>query len=133
MISKGDQEIEASITITAQYDDRIFLSIKDKKSGIRFVDLELTREQFINAAMNRLAECNVKTAHIHNIANVGKKLERKPLVVEIPAYHDDKAALAISTRMCPPGWDVEPYFTSQDSFFSKGDKFYARTSIVRWV
>jgi hypothetical protein len=43
----------------------------------------MTREQFINATMNRLAQTDVESTMIHDLERVGKKLEMDTLVVEI--------------------------------------------------
>ena len=130
------KKINAQITITASYNDSISITISDKDSSTAFLQIVLTREQFINAAMNRLAQTEVGSAFIENIERVGKHLELDTLVVEIPKYGDSVSACKIAQEQCPYGWVPDLYFQSQNSFFSEGDdkeKYFARTTIRRWV
>jgi hypothetical protein len=128
------KKINAQITITASYNDSISITISDKDSSTAFLQMVLTREQFINATMNRLAQTEVGSAFIENIERVGKHLELDTLVIEIPKYGDRELASKIARGKCPYGWVPDIYFQNQDSFFTGEDrKHYARTMIRRWV
>jgi hypothetical protein len=128
-----EQKIDAKITITAQYNDNIYIKIRDKKSNVVFVEMELTREQFVNAAMNRLAECDVKYATVRSLNAVGKEMVQQPFTFEIPDANDEACAIVIAKASCPEGWVPDLYFRSQTSFFNKDGKHYARTMIRRWI
>jgi len=130
-------KINAEITITAFYEDAINIIISDKDAGTRFIDMTLTREQFINAAMNRLSSVKVKEADVFNLDIVGKKQEYKKFEFEIPDLsnrdNEEKWAIGNVEKFVPVGWKPDKEFNSQDSFFSIGEKHYARTMIRRWV
>lgn len=127
------KKINAQITISAAYTDSIAITVHDKDSGTNFLQMVMTREQFINATMNRLGYTEVGSAFLENIDRVGKTLELDKLVVEVPKYGDRKAAAKIAYEKCPEGWVPDLYFQSQESFFNEGGKSYARTTIRRWV
>jgi len=125
-------KIEAQITIMAMYDDLIYVTIYDKNAGARFVEMELTREQFINAVMNRLAMTEVKKTRVCNLDKVGKKIEYKPFTFEIPERGSAEAARKAVLAVCPLGYIPDMDFASQDTFSEKDGKFYAKTIIRRW-
>lgn len=132
-----EKEITAQITITATYDDLIRIDIHDKTSSANFLHLEMTREQFINATMNRLGNTDIKHATIRDFNIVGKKMEMKTLEFEIPEksyYKNDRIVSQLAKENCPDGWIPDLYFSSQNSFFQDNEgKWYARTIIRRWV
>jgi hypothetical protein len=49
-------------------------------------------------------------------------------------YHNQKQQ-AINTVMntCPESWEPDTSFSSQGSFFTKGEEKWAKTTIRRWV
>lgn len=127
------KKINAQITISAAYTDSITITVYDKDSATNFLHMVMTREQFINATMNNLAHTDVGSASLENIDRVGKTLELDKLVVEIPKHEDHVAAARLVSEQCPEGWVPDLYFQSQGSFFSDEGKYYARTTIRRWV
>ena len=67
---------------------------------------------------------------------LNKKLEHKRFVFKLPpvdGWRDKETAKEIIQKVCPEGWKPDMGFNSQDSFFSKDGKEYARTTIRRWV
>jgi len=133
-------KINAQITILASYDDSISMKVYDKTSGTTFLDMTLTREQFINATMNRLGNTDVESAHVCNLDKIGKTMEMQTLEFEMPQgseYHDKETAMEIAKEKCPDGWTPDLGFSSQNSFFTKvkmkSNSRYARTTIRRWV
>ena len=135
----GDQkEIDAQVTILSTYNDEIRIEILDKTSCMRFVELKLTREQFINAVMNRLGNTDVKQAFVCGLDRVGKKVEMEIFEFEIGDHGYNiggrmTEAREIAMKTCPFGYVPDLSFPSRGSFFVKGDKHYARTTIRRWV
>jgi hypothetical protein len=127
------KKINAQITITAAYTDSIVITVYDKDSATNFLQMVMTREQFVNATMNRLAHTEVGSAYFENVERVGKTLEMDTSIVEIPVYGDKESAAKITQEKCPEGWVPDLYFQSQESFFSKDGKNYARCNIKRWV
>lgn len=132
MITGSERKFNAQISILASYDDLIKIIIHDKDASLDIIELQLTREQFINATMNRLSNTDVKSSIAHGIENIGKKLEMDTLTFEIPEdiMHSDLAKLAIKST--PVGWYPDLHFNSQNSFFSKDGKYYARTTMRKW-
>lgn len=132
MITKTTK-INAQITITASYDDSIEITVHDKISSTNFLKMFMTREQWINATMNRLAHTEVDRAALNDVWNVGKKMEMDQITFEIPKHGDVKTACRIATEICPEGWRPELTFNSQNSFYIEDGKYFARTTIRRWV
>jgi len=126
-------KIDAQISIIASYDNCIWIKIHDKASSATFVELELTNEQFVNAAMNRLGNTEVKSAEVHRLERVGKTLEHKPLEFPVINWHDVDEARRLVKDFCPKGWIPDMGFESQYSFFEKNGTHHARTTIRRWV
>ena len=130
-------KINARITILATYNDLITITIGDKDAGITFLDLELTREQFINATMNRLGCTEVKNAEVRGLEHVGKIQEFKEFSFVIPNHgsrsDNEQNARRMVIKLCPIGWTPDLEFSSSDSFYEKDGKEYARTLIRRWV
>jgi hypothetical protein len=132
-------KIKAQITITATYDDAINIVVGDRASSIRFLDMTMTREQFINATMNRLGNTNVERAELRDLDLVGKKMEIEHFEFPLPlheerSYGNEELAIETVKKLCPEGWTPDLYFSSQDSFFYKFDgSCWARAIIRRWV
>jgi predicted metal-dependent hydrolase len=130
------KRIKSQITISASYNDSITITVTDKAASTSFLQMVMTREQWINATMNRLAQTDVESTMIHDLERVGKKMELDTLVVRIAKYGDSRSAIANAQKECPEGWLPDLTFQSQTSFFSEGEepeKHFARTIIRRWV
>jgi len=131
-----DMKIEAQIDIRASYDDAILIEVRDKASGNIFLSMTMTREQFINATMNRLGCTEVKEAKVRHLERVGKEMEMGTLTFEIPDFGykgNLTETIKLAHKHCPDGWIPDVSFSSQGSFFTGDDgKKYARTTIRRW-
>ena len=134
------KQIEGQISIIASYEDSINIKIHDKTSGITFVDMTLTREQFVNAAMNRLGNAEVSQMEVRGLDKVGKKMEMKHFEFPLPddaSYRDERAAEIVLRDMVADNrfgeWEPEISFGSRGSFFEKDGKQYARILLRRWV
>jgi len=125
-------KINAQITISASYNDSIVMTITDKDANTTFLRMVFTREQFINATMNRLCQTEVGSAYVENLDRVGKQQRHYPLVFEIPESMNKESACKIAQEKCPEGWIPDLYFQSQNSFFDKFGKHYAQTIIRKW-
>ena len=131
-------EINARISILSSYEDSINIVVEDKDAGVRFLVMSLTREEFVNAAMNRRACVDVSKTEVFALDKIGKKEEYKEFEFEIPTTtsldkNQKEIAIEIVKKMCPEGWVPDTHFGSQNSFFKKNGKPYARTMIRRWV
>jgi hypothetical protein len=131
-------KINAQISILAMQDGTVHITIDDKDAHVKFVDIVLTSEQYVRATMMRLACCDVKETEIRALEKVGKIEEYKTFEFEIPVttlFDENVKDIAIISlnKQIPCGWVGDTGFNSQDSFFEKNGKYYARTMIRRWV
>jgi hypothetical protein len=137
-MDRTKKEFTAQISIIATYDDVIRIEVYDKNAVITFLEMEMTREQFINAVMNRLGNTDVEHAWIRRPDLIGKFRETKPMEFPIPEntprYGDGANEIACKTvtNLCPDGWEPQMYFGSKGSFFERDGKPWARTTICRW-
>lgn len=126
-----------SITIsrvsTTNKEDYISIRVEDELSGARFLGIELPLGDFSLCVTGRSGvPCKME---LRELQNVGKKKESKELIFEMPeCCYDDRIASARTEalRHTPEGWTANTYYGSQDSFFAKDGKQWARTTIVRW-
>ena len=125
-----------SITILCGgHTDGVVIEIRDNDAATIFCKIELDAKQFV-AALGRLSNVEAKSMEVFNLDRVGKKHEHKKLEFEIPeSGYDGRKEIAIKTakEKCPEGWIPDLYFGSQDSFFMKDGKEYARCIIRRYI
>jgi len=104
---------------------------------IKEIDAQITIEQFINAAMNRLGRTDVQKAEIMDIERLGKTMEINRFEMEIPEELRNKKEEEIISKLiisaCPDDWDPDLYFDSKGSFFEKNGKEYVSVTLRRWV
>lgn len=111
------------------------IEVYDEKARIQFLEVSLNEQQTCEA-LSRLAntEC---TAEVYDLDKVGKIRESLPFEFEMPegVLHQQKKdiACAVADRLCPEDWTPSNYYGSQNSFFKRDGKEYARTTIYRWV
>lgn len=127
-------KIEGRISIFINREYTTF-EIEDENASVTFVKIRLTPEQ-LSAALSRQAmvECELE---VHGIEKVGKRMEHESFVFEIPkelasSNNEDKLH-EIAQGLLSDGWISDRYFRSQNTFFTKDDKQYARVTIRRWV
>jgi hypothetical protein len=132
--------LKAHIDILARYDpnheSKIVISVYDDLSHQRFLDLEMTPEQFVNAAMNRMAHTEMVSATLFNLERIGKKLETRNFEFELPEHnYNNRLEITRETvkKVVPDGWTPDMSFSSRESFFTRDKKEYARTTLRRWV
>jgi hypothetical protein len=126
----------ASITLLVSQ-DKTTIELYDGEARITFLEITLTPEQ-LSQALSRLAhtKCEIE---LNGLEKVGKKQEHKDLVFPFEEdAHDWKdrvsAARQEAEKHVEPGWIVDGYFGSRDSFFrAKDGKQYAKTTQRRWV
>ena len=128
-------KIDAQITMLFN-DDGLTIEIRDYNASVTFVDIHMTSEQ-VCQAFSRLAHTPVESCEIRGVEYIGKVMENKRFEFQLPpkstvVNRKELACQALSSE-CPEGWEPSNSFSSQDSFFSKDGKEYARTTIRRWV
>ena len=128
-------KIEGKISIFIGRDSTT-IEIYDTNANIKFCQIELTPEQ-LSSALSRLSYTECKSVHVMSLDKVGKKHEHKTMEFELPRDVSFKSrhsvANIVSLNVCPEGWTPDNYFGSQDSFFQKDGKQYARCIIRRYV
>ena len=132
-------KIEAALTISKvtcpHGDNYITIRIKDAKSLIEFVELEIKLQDFAEAITGLgYVPCS---AEVHNLENVGKTYEHDQIEFPLTKINSGKErlkeALKDAEKHCPEGWTCSSYFGSQRSFFYRESKPWAQCSIYRWV
>jgi hypothetical protein len=132
---EGEMEIKGKITllINREYTS---IAIRDANANTTFCEVILTPQQ-LNNALSRLGYVDCKL-NIGGLDKIGKKHENK--IFEFPITVKDrknnKHLQGIAQSLLDKeneGWIAEDYFNSQDSFFEKEGKQYARVTIRRWI
>lgn len=130
--------IPGKLTISRVHSNRepdyIEVRLCDDDAAIEVATAKLSLAHFA-AAVTGLGhvDCEIET---RGMEHVGKKLETDTL--ELPMLPDSnrgdkEAAIAAAKRWCPQGWTPDLCFGSQNSFFQRDGKLWARTTIRRWV
>lgn len=117
--------------------DSTTIQIHDQNANVGFVRIRLTNSQ-LAAMLSRLSftPCEVE---VFGLDRVGKKMENRDFEFEISEEAGRNRALLpdiCSDAMQSEGlseWVSDMYFNSQNTFFKKGGKSMARTTIRRWV
>ena len=112
------------------------IELRDKNAAIVFAKLELNAHQTIDI-LSRLSDVECKI-ELNALEFLGKKHECKNFTFEIPKSlymkRNNKSDLVeIANNKLTDGWVAEPYFSSQNSFSRKDEKFYATCTIRRWL
>lgn len=111
------------------------IEIVDSDANTTIVKVRLTPEQLSTILARRgYVDCECT---IGDLTRIGKKHENKKFEFEI-TYSKTKEdlALACNEALFAQGmheWVSDNYYQSQDSFFSRDGKDYARVTIRRWV
>jgi hypothetical protein len=111
------------------------IEIEDEKASVQFLRINLTAEQF-TACLGRLAMVPCEM-HINGIEKVGKQHENTSFefaISEAEYKNRNEVVLqAAAQSQLKDGWIADSYFGSQGSFFKKGDQWFARVTIRRWL
>ncbi len=133
-------DIDGRITILVS-EERTTIEIEDRTSNSVLCKIKLTPEQFCSA-LGRCAYIKPESCKVYNLDKIGKKHENEKFCFEIPhSVYDHRKYIdeiyEIGTKALKEEkaeeWEMDKYFNSQDSFFSKDGKDYARAIIRRWV
>jgi hypothetical protein len=129
--------INGKITILINREDTT-IELTDSDASITFAKIRLTVEQ-LSSALSRLAytECDIE---LNGLEKLGKKMQHKEFEFELPrqnmSQRDSKELTKIANKLLSDlneGWSSDTYFGSQNTFFVKDGKTYARCTIRRWV
>ena len=131
------KEIKARISLLIKRDETM-IEVIDEDSGITFLEMRLTNDQTCQM-LSRLSHVEVEKATVRGLNLIGKKMENREYEFEIPEIiyeyknRDSKKLKEIADCTLSDGWVADSYFGSKDSFVEKDGKFYAKTTIRRWV
>jgi hypothetical protein len=126
-------EIDAQISIISTYDNKIIIEVRDASSSIKFLEMELTNEQFVNAALNRHARTPVARAVVNGLDRVGKIMRWQNFEFEIGESTSVEDIRNIALISVPEGWEPDLCFSEYGSIYMRGGVKYARTIIRKWV
>lgn len=126
--------LKGKIDILFDAERGLFICLRDENSSCTILKVELSPQNAI-AALSRCAyiECDYA---VTNADKAGKYLELTKVEAEFEESDYSKkkeTALVELEKACPDGWELDPYLGSQGSFFSKGERNFARASARRWV
>lgn len=113
-------------------DEYISIEVIDNKSRARFLELKVDYADFAQLVTGlSFVGCD---GAVRNLERVGKKKVGKQIEFEVSNYYGskDEAREKVNNYLVD-GYVVHNDFTSQDSFFSRDGKDYARTTIFKWV
>lgn len=112
------------------------IEIIDDDASVTFAKITLTPEQ-LSSALSRMAHtrCNIE---VNGLDKVGKTMINKKHEFDIHGididYNKRSEILSeIIKETLPEGWVPDNYFGSQDTFFKKDGRDYARTTIRQWI
>ena len=133
-MTKNREDLPVSVTLLVD-GECILMHIEDVASGVRFLELRMTPEAF-TAALGRRAYCPAE-ARVRGLDRIGLQREQDEIIFPMPDDTDYRmkqtVAIREAMRECPDGWEPDLSFSSQDSFFQRDGKEWARTTIRRWV
>ena len=131
---KHDGQITISRPQYGNGTKKIVITIKDTNSVIDFIELEIDYVNFTEAITGlAYSECKFETRLLDK---VGKKriIDNFEFEMDNPKLSRSKEfAIEKVKKICPIGWECSTYFGSQDSFFDRDGKSFARTKIMKWV
>jgi hypothetical protein len=128
---------EGSVTLLFN-DDGLDIEIRDEGSSVIIVKATLNVKQACQA-LSRLGNTPAKV-EVGELSRVGLYMIHDILKFEVDrsvyySHHDDnnKGLNLLADKACPEGWRPDYYFNSQNSFFTEGQKSFARCIIRKWV
>ena len=112
----------------------IEIRIQDSLSSLEFVTVKMSCEDFAKA-LTGMGSCP-GIGVVSGLDRVGKVHENDTITFILPQNTDFKNKKEIASQMaleaCPKGWEPDLYFASQNSFFMKDGREWARCTIRRW-
>lgn len=127
------KKLEGKVTISKSFNGKVYFSLEDNNSEIKFVEVELSMVDFTNAMFGlALRPCKYI---VKGLDKVGKQYIQEEYIFEIEGYGNKEAARKIAQNLSEqdPQWDYSTYFDSQGSFFKKDGKYYAKTTRYKYI
>jgi len=113
---------------------KFMIYVRDEESGIRFLELEMTPENFAFMLSNRPVECE---GEVNRLEHVGKKHYREARTVVYTGKDTSKAAIRLwllETHQ-EHGWTINSYLGSQDSmvYIPESGHYEINYTVEKWV
>lgn len=141
-MSAGRLSISRISSNAPERDNMISITVEDKASGIGFVNVLITPEQFA-MALTGLSSCECEL-ELRGLQHVGKKRETKQLILHVSfdrfARKEDREVKLreAAAQYEVEGWMVNPYFTLNSQGGAKyvqgtDDVHRCRVNFTRYV
>jgi len=114
------------------------IEIKDDNSRIKFLDIEMSCENFgkLLSGMSYI-ECDFE---IKDINKVGMKKIVEEMIFEMPDYYEYENRKFIAYNIVKngievknQGWEINDSLNSKDSFYEEDGIEYCKMRIAKWV
>ena len=115
------------------------LEVRDSDAAITFLRIKISPQQLSDLLSRRCdVECH---ADVFGLDKLGKKHQNENFEFEVPIDIERGNRNEILNEIClkelalhdMPDWVPDKYYQSQNSFFKKDGKSYARAVIRRWI
>lgn len=127
-------KLTISRVMSNQCDDYMEIVVEDDISGVEFLSIKLSMEQYGKAVAGSSYQ-DIEYED-HGMVNIGKVKEREKAQVPIPKQlvFNRKCAEEYVVANCQrEGWHLDSYLGSQRSFVDIGPDTYANVSYYRYV
>jgi hypothetical protein len=126
-------KLQGKLTICKSSNGTVLLRIEDSNSLIQFLEIEIPLADFSEALFGlAYRPCSYS---IIGTDVLGKQRYQEDYIFEINTFRNIEQAklTAITLSQQDPIWNYSSYFGSQDSFFSKDGKYYAKTTRYKYI
>lgn len=116
--------------------DGMEIELHDRDASITFAEVTLTPKQTMQAFSGLgFTGCEMS---LFGLGKIGKKMENGVLEFPLPEGEkgykmSDEELTLMAEAVLPDGWESDNHFHSQNTFFSRDGKNWARTIMRRWV
>ena len=127
-------KLTISRVMSNREDDYVEIRIEDEVSGVEFVSINLSMEQYGHAVAGTSYQDIEYTAR--DMDCIGKVKEHEVAKVSIPkelGYNRKGAEDYVKANYQRDGWYLDSYLGSQNSIVGNGNVYYANISYYRYV
>lgn len=127
-------KFQGTMSISYPSNGNVSIRFREETSGQQFMEVEITHEEF-SKALSSLAERPIEM-QVAETERLGKRKISQEIIVEVPKDYDKESARKAVTKFVEKQskedgkpWIADLYLGSQNSFFYRGEKRYARTNM----
>lgn len=109
------------------------VSLRDEASGIQFVDMQMTMENYAQLVTG-LSHVEIE-GEVRGLENVGKRKirESRSVVCPLDTYDKEKLREWLLANKAEDGWEIEAYLGSQDSVRSMNGGTMLKYTVRKYV